>query len=144
MALRPGNVDRAAYRTKCRKKLSEYLCESSRMTCDRGTLTIRPVSKLGLSVEPGDVRLITTADDPYRWQPLPEKEHLFKKQLSKRRRLPDALPRGRRVVRGGPDGAVGYRREKRIRRGKCECPPIFLMANDEIDRPRRTSNRASR
>lgn len=83
MALRPGNVDRAAYRTKCRKKLSEYLCESSRMTCDRGTLTIRPVSKLGLSVEPGDVRLITTADDPYRWQPLPEKEHLFKKQLSK-------------------------------------------------------------
>jgi DNA anti-recombination protein RmuC len=29
------------------------------------------------------VRFITSADDPYTWKVLPEKEHLFKKQLSK-------------------------------------------------------------
>ena len=29
------------------------------------------------------VRLITGADDPYAWKVLPEKEHLFKKHLSK-------------------------------------------------------------
>ena len=39
--------------------------------------------KLGLSIEPTDIRLITNADDSYKWQALPEKQHLFKKQLSK-------------------------------------------------------------
>ena len=42
-----------------------------------------PVFKLGLSIKPEDIRLITHADDPYIWQALPEKQHLFKKQLSK-------------------------------------------------------------
>jgi len=32
---------------------------------------------------PAEVRLITSTDDPYTWQMLPEKEHLFKKHLSK-------------------------------------------------------------
>ena len=44
---------------------------------------IFPVCKLGLSIKPEDVRLITNADDPYLWQALPEKDYLFKKQLSK-------------------------------------------------------------
>lgn len=42
-----------------------------------------PAIKLGLSVRPEDVRLITSADDPYMWQILPEKRHLFTKHLSK-------------------------------------------------------------
>ena len=42
-----------------------------------------PVFKLGLSIEPADIRLMTNADDLYTWQALPEKQHLFKKQLSK-------------------------------------------------------------
>ena len=42
-----------------------------------------PVFKLGFSIKPEDIRLITYADDPYTWQALPEKQHLFKKQLSK-------------------------------------------------------------
>ena len=46
-------------------------------------LMILPVFKLGLSIKPEDVRLMTNADDPYSWQALPEKDHLFKKQLSK-------------------------------------------------------------
>ena len=41
------------------------------------------MTKLGISVEPAEVRLITSAHDPYDWRILPEKEHLFKKHLSK-------------------------------------------------------------
>jgi len=41
------------------------------------------VTKLGISIEPAEVRLITSADDPYTWHILPEKQHLFKKHISK-------------------------------------------------------------
>jgi len=41
------------------------------------------VVKLGINDELAEVRLITSAEDPYVWQTLPEKSHLFKKQLSK-------------------------------------------------------------
>lgn len=41
------------------------------------------MAKLGISVEPTEVRLITSADDAYTWQKLPEMQHLFQKQLSK-------------------------------------------------------------
>lgn len=41
------------------------------------------MEKLDISIEPADVRLITSADDPYTWQSLPEKQHLFRKHLSK-------------------------------------------------------------
>lgn len=44
---------------------------------------MREGTKLGISVEPAEVRLLTSADDPYTWQVLPEKNHLFRKQLSK-------------------------------------------------------------
>ena len=41
------------------------------------------MTKIGISIEPAEVWLITSSDDPYTWQILPEKQHLFKKQLSK-------------------------------------------------------------
>jgi len=41
------------------------------------------VAKLGILIEPVEVRLITSSNDPYTWQILPEKQHLFKKHLSK-------------------------------------------------------------
>ena len=81
--LRPSNMNRAAYRTKCRKKLAEHLRKICRMKERQKVLMILPVFKLGLSIKPEDVRLMTNADDPYSWQALPEKDHLFKKQLSK-------------------------------------------------------------
>ena len=46
-------------------------------------LTEYKASKLGLSIQPAEVRLITGPDDAYAWQTLPEKRHLFCKQLSK-------------------------------------------------------------
>ena len=41
------------------------------------------MAKLGISIEPAEVRLITSGDDPYTWHMLPEKQHLFMKHLSK-------------------------------------------------------------
>ncbi|KUJ09325.1 uncharacterized protein LY89DRAFT_724351 [Mollisia scopiformis] len=67
MALpRPSNQDRARWRTKCREKLSKHI-----------------KSKLGISIDPSEVRLITRVEDPYSWQSLPVRTHLFKKNLSK-------------------------------------------------------------
>src|SRR5947199_10547545 len=40
-------------------------------------------SSLAISVSPADVRLITGAQDPYKWVSLPEKRYLFEKHLSK-------------------------------------------------------------
>ncbi len=41
------------------------------------------MAKLGISIEPAEVRLITSGDDPYTWRVLLEKQHLFIKYLSK-------------------------------------------------------------
>ena len=38
--------------------------------------------RLGISILPSQVRLITNGDDPYTWEALPEKKHLFSKNIS--------------------------------------------------------------
>lgn len=63
---RKSNNERAQWRSKCRQKLSDHI-----------------YANIGLSIEPAQVRLITTGDDPYTWKVLPGKEHLFAKQMSK-------------------------------------------------------------
>ena len=39
--------------------------------------------QIGVRVDPLEVRLITSQDEPYKWSYLPEKAHLFQKHLSK-------------------------------------------------------------
>jgi len=39
--------------------------------------------RLGLGIDPREVRLIPYPTDPYGWSYLPERQHLFLKQLSK-------------------------------------------------------------
>ena len=80
---RSSNLSRAAYRTRCRKILSEHICEIRPTAVERILLTKTRAARLGISIEPAEVRLITGADDPYAWQALPEKNHIFQKQLSK-------------------------------------------------------------
>ncbi|KFY98953.1 hypothetical protein V500_01501 [Pseudogymnoascus sp. VKM F-4518 (FW-2643)] len=64
---RTSNQDRAKWRTECRKKLADHIR-----------------SRLDIAVLPGEVRLITRAEDPYRWNILTASTAaLFKKQLSK-------------------------------------------------------------
>ncbi|KAF8862714.1 hypothetical protein BDZ45DRAFT_739028 [Acephala macrosclerotiorum] len=42
-----------------------------------------PENRLGISIEPSEVRLMTNAEDPYSWKYLPTRAHLFEKSLSK-------------------------------------------------------------
>lgn len=81
--LRSINLHRAAYRAKCRKKLSEHIRKIQPPSEGYPPLIKSQEVKLGITIEPAEVRLITNAEDPYIWQALPEKSHLFKKQLSK-------------------------------------------------------------
>ena len=81
--VRSSNLDRSAYRTKCRQKLSEHIRKIWLPIGGCTLLTSSQVIKLGISIEPAEVRLITSASDPYTWQALPEKQHLFRKNLSK-------------------------------------------------------------
>jgi len=62
---RNSNLERGRWRIKCRQDLSEHIKDA-----------------LGIIIEPSQVRLITTDDDPYGWAVLPEKRHLFSKNLS--------------------------------------------------------------
>ncbi|KAI9860586.1 MAG: hypothetical protein M1813_006010 [Trichoglossum hirsutum] len=48
-----------------------------------GSLNKLKEDNLGISIDPVQVRLVTSIDDPYAWKALPGKERLFKKQLSK-------------------------------------------------------------
>ena len=76
------NVQRAEWRKKCRQILADYLSKSSRSEVG-GQLTFGTECTLGISIEPAQVRLLPDPQDGYVWRFLPEKKHLFTKQLSK-------------------------------------------------------------
>ena len=81
--LQSSNLNRAAYRAKCRKRLSEHIHKVEPSSEGDPSLMKSQVAKLGITIEPAEVWLITNAEDPYTWEALPEKSYLFKKQLSK-------------------------------------------------------------
>ena len=80
---RSGNLQRAEWRRKCRQILTDHLS----ITHLSGRVDPIPDyvigSKLGINIEPEHVRLMPRDRDVYIWASLPEKEHLFNKQLSK-------------------------------------------------------------
>ncbi|OCK75347.1 hypothetical protein K432DRAFT_272957, partial [Lepidopterella palustris CBS 459.81] len=63
---RNSNFERARWREECREKLSRHIS-----------------ARLGIRVDPENVRLITASEDPYVWNVLPGREHLFSKHMSK-------------------------------------------------------------
>ncbi|KAF2008722.1 hypothetical protein BU24DRAFT_429292 [Aaosphaeria arxii CBS 175.79] len=63
--MRASNLERQKWRSRCREDLSRYI-----------------QTQLGITVEPAQVRLLPRLDDPYRWRAVPEKQHLFSKNLS--------------------------------------------------------------
>ncbi|KAH7418686.1 hypothetical protein BKA64DRAFT_654991, partial [Cadophora sp. MPI-SDFR-AT-0126] len=62
---RSSNLERSKWRSKCREELSKHIQE-----------------KVGILIEPSQVRLVTGADDLYTWKVLPQKKHLFSKNIS--------------------------------------------------------------
>jgi hypothetical protein len=78
------NKDRADRRTQCRHMLAEHI--SMRESLIRYKLPANsPLteSELDLQIDPLQVRLIPSSDDPYTWSYDPEVKHLFEKQISK-------------------------------------------------------------
>lgn len=78
---RPNNVKRTEWNKKCREKLSAYIYKSRHLLYSAVTDTSKD-RRLGIVIEASQVRLKTNADDPYIWEKLDEKEHLFSKNLS--------------------------------------------------------------
>ncbi|KAI1330380.1 hypothetical protein F5Y16DRAFT_396346 [Xylariaceae sp. FL0255] len=60
-----SNIERGKWRTKCREILAQHI-----------------EARLGLNLDPSQVRLHTTRDDGYCWKALPEAQRLFSKNLS--------------------------------------------------------------
>ncbi|KAF2008351.1 hypothetical protein BU24DRAFT_360565 [Aaosphaeria arxii CBS 175.79] len=63
--MRASNLERQKWRSRCREELSRHIR-----------------ARLGITIEPAQVRLLPRSDDPYRWHSVPEKQHLFSKNLS--------------------------------------------------------------
>ncbi|PVH67456.1 hypothetical protein DL98DRAFT_507700 [Cadophora sp. DSE1049] len=63
--IRSSNLERSKWRSKCREELSKHIQK-----------------KVGILIEPSQVRLVTGADDLYTWKVLPHKKHLFSKNIS--------------------------------------------------------------
>lgn len=75
------NKHRVKQRARCREMLSEHLREAPQST--GVAMADLSDSKLGLHISPVDVRMHPRNKDGYRWSVLPQKEHLFEKNLSK-------------------------------------------------------------
>lgn len=80
---RLGNAQRAAWRHKCRQSLADHLREAVFRLTSRLSADLNAGRQLGIVIEPNLVRLIPSSEDEYIWIREPEREHLFKKQLSK-------------------------------------------------------------
>jgi hypothetical protein len=79
--IRTSNLERGKWRSKCREQLSKHIRKTSPAT----TLNLAnttPESRIGIEIEPSQVRLIPRPDDPYTWKVLPEKKYLFSKNIS--------------------------------------------------------------
>ena len=79
--IRTSNLERGKWRSKCREQLSKYIRKTSPASSSTITNTT-PESRIGITIEPSQVRLIPGADDPYSWKVLPEKKYLFSKHMS--------------------------------------------------------------
>ena len=78
-----GNAQRAEWRRKCRQTLAAHISKLSPLLSTRVRLNLGADSNLGIVVELAQVRLLPDLQDSYSWSVLPERKHLFTKQLSK-------------------------------------------------------------
>lgn len=78
---RPNNVKRTKWNKKCKEKLSTHICKSLYFLWLIVTNTSKD-RRLEIVIETSQVRLKTNANDPYTWEKLDEKKHLFSKNLS--------------------------------------------------------------
>jgi hypothetical protein len=80
--IRTSNLERGKWRSKCREQLSNHIRKTTPPVHFPNLTNITLESRIGITIDPSQVRLIPGADDPYSWKVLPEKRHLFSKNLS--------------------------------------------------------------
>lgn len=124
---RRSNLRRAKLRQDCRLELSEHLKD-----------------ELGIQVKPEEVRLIPEAEDGYRWDPPPEMEYLFTKQLSKHSigayvQLYHGVKDKKVKARLLTDGDVHPRRDKVMKTMKASLPNLS-NAETTIDLEQRNAS----
>lgn len=80
-ASRPSNLKRAEWKRKCREQVSAHICKAHQpLQCS--SANIAQDGRLGVMIDPSQVRLKTHPDDAYTWERMEEKEHLFLKNIS--------------------------------------------------------------
>jgi len=83
MSTRRSNQERAKWRTDCRNALSKHISETYHREPIPLFTKCSEAERLGLSVEPSQVRLVPGPHDPYMWDYPPHLKTLFKKNMSK-------------------------------------------------------------
>jgi hypothetical protein len=83
MSPRRSNQDRAKWRIDCRNALSAHIGESFRREPTPLFTKTSEEERLGLFVEPSQVRLVPGPHDPYRRDYPPRLRTLFKRNMSK-------------------------------------------------------------
>ena len=81
---KPSNIERSEWREKCRRELAQHISLSTKIHPYRQISDNFTDDKLGLNIDPADVRLIPNAVDQYRWSPVPGKEAMFNGSLFER------------------------------------------------------------
>ena len=79
-----SNIERSEWREKCRRELVQHISLSTPPQSHIQNADNFTDDKLGLNIDPADVRLIPNAVDQYRWGPIPGKEAMFKGSLFER------------------------------------------------------------
>lgn len=79
--VRTNNLERGRWRDRCRNQLSHHIGKTNDVSYYI-QLTVHKESRLGIVIEPSQVRLIPRGDDPYRWKFLAENTYLFSKNIS--------------------------------------------------------------
>lgn len=78
---RASNLKRTEWNRKCREQLSAHICKISNPFGSVFADMFQD-NRLGITIEPSQVRLKTNPEDSYTWERMEKKEHLFSKKIS--------------------------------------------------------------
>lgn len=78
---RPSNRRCTEWNRQYQERLSAYIHKSTSISWSASANVILE-NKLGIKIELSQVRLKTNTDDPYTWERMDGKEHLFSKNIS--------------------------------------------------------------
>lgn len=81
-AVRASNVERGRWRDSCREALAQHIC-GTQLVQEQIRADLCAATRLGIAVQPAEVRLKPSPDSAYRWMIVQGKEHLLAHLFSK-------------------------------------------------------------